>query len=258
MKPQFLVSTVLSGGSFALSDVDWDLQLESDTGTYQDAGKATPADEDNDVVWTWEDQSGNSNDVVQATGANQPHLKLNIVNSEPIVRFDGAADFLQKTVGLMKTNFTLFYVWAATDDNTAGGVFESVDADGVSNRITVFGDTRTDPKNHANYAPDGTGRTISNDSDLVDDTFYIGLLRANGTTVQGWRNGVSQGTVSQGASTINLDTITVGRQSIGPVYLKGDLAAILEIETYLGTNDINNTGQLLADRYNLSWTNINP
>lgn len=46
------------------------------------------------VRW-WYDQSGGARDVPQATAASQPFLTRNIVNGQPVVRFDGTNDFLR-------------------------------------------------------------------------------------------------------------------------------------------------------------------
>lgn len=50
---------------------------------------------DNDPVATWSDSSGNANDATQASAPNRPIYKTGIVNSLPVVRFDGAADVLE-------------------------------------------------------------------------------------------------------------------------------------------------------------------
>jgi len=52
---------------------------------------------DGDPVTTWTDSSTNSNDATQATAAKKPTFKTNIVNSQPVVRFDGTDDELDIT-----------------------------------------------------------------------------------------------------------------------------------------------------------------
>jgi hypothetical protein len=49
---------------------------------------------DGDAVGTWADSSANANDAMQATAANKPTFKTNIVNGKPVVRFDGVNDYL--------------------------------------------------------------------------------------------------------------------------------------------------------------------
>lgn len=48
----------------------------------------------NAAIRTWFDQSGGARDVPQTTAAAQPLLTLNIVNGQPVARFDGTNDFL--------------------------------------------------------------------------------------------------------------------------------------------------------------------
>lgn len=42
----------------------------------------------------WYDQSGNANDLPQATAAAQPFLTDNVVNGYPVARFDGTNDYM--------------------------------------------------------------------------------------------------------------------------------------------------------------------
>jgi hypothetical protein len=44
---------------------------------------------DDDAVSTWTDSSGNGNDATQGTGSAKPTFKTNILNGEPVIRFDG-------------------------------------------------------------------------------------------------------------------------------------------------------------------------
>ena len=52
---------------------------------------------DNTAVSTWADRSGNSYDVSQSTGANQPTLQTGEVGGSSIVRFDGSNDYLVRS-----------------------------------------------------------------------------------------------------------------------------------------------------------------
>ena len=48
-----------------------------------------------DPVTTWLDQSGNGNDVTQAVAGKKPTFTTAIINGKPVVRFDGAGDYLK-------------------------------------------------------------------------------------------------------------------------------------------------------------------
>jgi len=66
------------------------LLLLSDVGTWQDAGKSTPADDDAEDIYTWEDQSGNGYDVIQATAADRPAVETGLLpGGRRVIHFDG-------------------------------------------------------------------------------------------------------------------------------------------------------------------------
>ena len=52
---------------------------------------------DGSSVSTWPDSSGNSHNATQANGANQPVIKVNVVNGHRAVQFDGVNDVMQVT-----------------------------------------------------------------------------------------------------------------------------------------------------------------
>jgi hypothetical protein len=53
-----------------------------------------------DFVSTWQDQSGSGNHLVQPTGASQPQFVAAQANGLPVLRFDGAGDFMSFTTRL--------------------------------------------------------------------------------------------------------------------------------------------------------------
>jgi len=50
-----------------------------------------------DLVSAWDDQSGQANHALQATGTNQPKWYDNILNGKPIIRFDGVDNYMNQT-----------------------------------------------------------------------------------------------------------------------------------------------------------------
>jgi Concanavalin A-like lectin/glucanases superfamily/F5/8 type C domain len=72
-------------------------------------------------VTQWADQSGNGNNVIQATTASQPQLQTNVFNGQPAVAFDGINDFLNNTVSNAVTTGagrTIFVVAKSVCGNT--------------------------------------------------------------------------------------------------------------------------------------------
>jgi len=65
-----------------------------------DAGRGITKDGSN-YISLFGDQSGQANNASQATGANQPLWVDNQLNGKPIVRFDGANDFMAFPSGFL-------------------------------------------------------------------------------------------------------------------------------------------------------------
>jgi hypothetical protein len=70
----------------------------------------------NGFVTTWYDQSGNGNNAVQSTAANQPQIvssgtinkQSGLSGSQPALSFDGTSDFMDFTSLVTTTNYTAF------------------------------------------------------------------------------------------------------------------------------------------------------
>ena len=77
-----------------------------------DASEGITKDGSN-LVSQWDDQSGNSNNVVQATTANKPTWVDSTLNGLPVIRFDGSNDDLSKSTfagGAISQAFYIFVV----------------------------------------------------------------------------------------------------------------------------------------------------
>src|ERR1035437_9246305 len=64
----------------------------------------------NGTVSRWHDQSDNGNDVIQTNASRQPLLVANILNGQPVIRFDGLDDRLEFTSSTPMSKFTIFMV----------------------------------------------------------------------------------------------------------------------------------------------------
>ena len=70
-------------------------------------------------VGGWKDKSGNNNHATQSTSANRPVLNNSVLNSLPVIRFDGSNDVM--TLAGDHALQTFFFVLNARDGNNFGG-----------------------------------------------------------------------------------------------------------------------------------------
>jgi len=79
------------------------LSLKADIGITKDG---------NGYVSAWADQSGEGNNAVQATSSYQPKHVENVINGKPVVRFDGANDYMVSSgvTGNMDTFTVIFMI----------------------------------------------------------------------------------------------------------------------------------------------------
>lgn len=78
------------------------------------------------TVNKWSDKSGQGNDAVQATVANQPAYVTSVINSSPVMRFDGTASHMISPLNINYTvlpNMTAFTVF---QNQSGGGAIQAL------------------------------------------------------------------------------------------------------------------------------------
>jgi hypothetical protein len=128
-------------------------------------------------VETWYDQSGNGNNAVQATAANQPK----IVSAGTLLNeldFDGTEDIALATGSFSLTQaYTTFSVSHADDASTAQGVWSTASSiTGAFNAVSLF-------RNDDGFAVNsGTTITTAGTIDYVADRTYLQTNVVNGAS----------------------------------------------------------------------------
>jgi len=91
-------------------------------------------------VHTWYDQSGNGNDAVQSTNANQPQIvssgSVITENSQPAVQFDGTNDDLRSNNEIMNGN--ALFIASVVKNTSDASSMRIVDQSGASAGAGLF------------------------------------------------------------------------------------------------------------------------
>jgi hypothetical protein len=205
-------------------------------------------------VTQWVDQSGNGNNVTQATTTNQPQLQTNVFNGQPALYFSGPTNFLNNTTqnavtaGAPRTVFAVVKSLCSSDGitpicfrrtayvhclQTYSGT-NYIYTDGISNNITTTAtlfDTVKTKQTIATYVTGGTG-----------------------TAMQYRQNGVLQPT---SGATVTTETgftgFTIGRREDNSYanygQTEGWIAEIIVYNSQLNTTDIAAVENYLANKY---------
>ena len=119
---------------------------------------------DGDFINTWSDFSIHSNDLTQNISSYQPHFKLNIVNSYPVVRFDQSNNRIRKNKfnDFPSEEITAIYV-NKTNDKNEGILSYATGEDPADNAFLLYGSSKLAPHIY-NIKPDPRPTTSMNDN----------------------------------------------------------------------------------------------
>ncbi len=194
---------------------------------------------DGDPVATWPDSSGNANDATQATGGAQPTYKTNIQNGNPIVRFDGSADFMSLTSSV--SSVLPYTVFAVYKKRVSGGLMPIMTSSMTSALYTWLdfsdGNAYIQSRGNsyffvaANYT---TFKIISQISQASDNE-------------AAWVNGAAQSltTGAPAGAAFDFDLIVKRGTDFGD----GDIAEVLFYNSVLSTTDREKVQNYLNSKY---------
>lgn len=206
---------------------------------------------DGTAVSSWTDSSGNANHLVQSTSAAQPIFKVSIVNSLPVVRFNGTSHGLRTSTTFTLGEFLILIVCKVT---TMGMLYEHSDNTNTATTGSFIYDAadscrvkRLDVSSSANV----TSGWLNNRPrfDLVEQHY-------GQTAMNLYRNGQPllvaigpigspAGTVASGALNFNVGA----RGNAGSLFVAGDLAEVIVFSGYPGSQDVNGMRTYLAAKY---------
>lgn len=177
-------------------------------------------------VQTWTDLSG-SNNATQSTSANQPTFTTNIINGNPVVRFDGTNDFVSFAtaayVNLEYLSITLF---------------KSVGTTGP----TVTNKTTTTGLPYTNFYYFGTVYSSTNAyafeaaADLSTHAIMSSHNISSSSSFNMWRNGINANAKSAGTNNSVTSVDCIGQRDWDNTKLNGDVAAAIHITGSLASS----------------------
>lgn len=229
-----------------------------------DTGVTTVTSSPYETVSLWADQSGNSNDAIQATPAARP-IQLATTASGSINNFPGI-DFLYDG----STNNYLDIATASTIDMNSSGVsiFVMINPDVTSGTGTIADKTSSAAPPVTSYqlvvgsgSTDGlefTGASTvqSSASILTTSNYQIAGVISNiasaaiAETYGFWVNGTQQGNLTIGLGADNTNPLRIGASMAGTNGLNGKIVEIIVIKGELSIGNRQKVEGYLAHRYN--------
>ncbi len=235
------------------------LWLKADTGvTYDAAG-----------VSAWADQSGNGYDAGQTAISRRPAFAAHGIGTKPVVRFDGADDFLaidqlqysnlgeigaiticmlvrtevQDTQVLVDFGASDYYRLSLQTAAITGGTWDTVDTDGDARSLS-FGNGHADGRWHLICARFEATSTPDNDKRLFVDGVEGGAENAHGGKNLGTGSVTSKGFI--GAEVvINASDGTL----VSSDFLHGDVAELLIYQAALSDQEREAIERYFVDAY---------
>ena len=231
-----------------------------------DLGVKTQMFGGNEVVTRWKDQSGNSNDFIQATSTKQASYEYeDTTNGYPYLNFDGTDDFMQcvnnsidGTADSLDRKISIFYI-AKVNTSHVGtllslnaenvalpsvGVFSKINASEVV--WNIFNqDSQDDISNHIYL------------TNVLNVTGVYGFTLDEGGIMKSYYNGALVDTEHNASFDpqpyTNTYPIMLAAQNSGtPVsFLNGQIQEVLIFDTELSTDEALHLSKYLQHKYNI-------
>lgn len=202
------------------------------------------------LVSEWADKSGTSNDVAQATPANQPsrNATVNGLDAVDFIRANGhVLDGSGRLVGTSSGEYTV--IAAVEPDLTSSGVYMVLDQDpGSGTRLPQL--LRMFSSKWESIAFVGSGARTDPSATLFIAELEIISARADATSVEVWRDRTSNGSTATGGA-LNTGSIAfrVSNSSSG---FDGRMCEIVVYDSALSTSDREEVESYLADKWGVT------
>lgn len=228
--------------SYKDSDENIEINLDNNTGLDLDISEiedptlwfdASTLDlNDDDLVASWTDLSGNDYHATQGSDGNKPTFKENILNGKPVIKFDGDQYLKTEEFTTLSQPNRIFLVFTAVEN--AGYIV--LDGTNDTNRH-AFGSSAPAENDVAIFAG-----AVLNSNDLLPQNWAIWGGLYNTTDSKIIKNGLIKETGNVGSQDLN--GLTIGCRYNLTRFMDGNLAEILIYDSALSDSN-----RLLVENY---------
>lgn len=195
---------------------------------------------DADPVTTWTDLGALLKNLTQSTAGNKPSYRTNVINSLPVVRFDGTDDRMSTASFTSVPQPTTFFVVVKSNNLSKDRYFDTAGRQ-------LFGNDTTGYELYA-------GSTLLTGG-TRDTSWHVFTIIFNGASSIARKDGTSTITGNPGAAAITL--LHVGWDGLTDADdLSGDVAEIGMYNVALSASNHNALGVGLASKYGLTWNSF--
>lgn len=205
-------------------------------------------------IGCWKDKSTNSNNATQTTVASQPTLVTSAQNSKPVLRFDGADDYLALPDNIIADGdipYTVFAVTKALDINSNPGILNLANL-GASSQALAFRFDKTGLVYNYWWDVDIStpiGGTLATTPYILSFSYDT----TTGRTI--YMNGTSSATESSiGRNGVNSGLGYVGRTCCDSEFMNGDIDEIIVYDSTLNNLSRNKVEEYLSDKWGIVLT----
>ena len=189
---------------------------------------------DDDSVITWTDDSGEGHDL---TAGDAPTYKTNVLNGNPVVRFDGNENYLDVTFGSSLSQPNVIFTVAQATSSPDGFIYDGIDG---SNRHWL--------RAAANNWGHGAGSEDQGSEHDQDPHIFTSIL--DGSDGQLRLDGSVDTSGDVGAD--DLTGLTAGADNSTDSNGAFDVGEILVVDEGLTSTEIENEEQRLSDKWGIT------
>jgi hypothetical protein len=222
------------------SFVTW--YIPSSVYAYTDSTCTTPVSGNGDPIACLEDLTGNGNNATQTSGGLEPTYQSSVINSKPVVRFNGSTQYLEDA--LSYTARAVFIVFKP--DNQTGDTNGQLWGDyNGGHQVAVYNDTGLVSKY---YSFDGFGGATAK---FAKNNNAVSGFVSDSAGTNDWSTSAQLVYVEFNANQ-GVNSQTIGAQNSGMYeFYGGDIAEIIILSSSPSAGDITKIKTYLNGKYSL-------